>query len=132
MKTSILDVRNPPHVVISDENVKRFCRGLKGFLNTGYVDDLGGWYGDQHEEFFQVNGYNHGGFKMWYQPKHSILFEVKPFDSEGYDFIFWHKGGTNVLDKDVYKIDSQTTIRKDKVAALVANVLAPALDNLGF
>ena len=131
METSIIDTSNPPDVVIDDNQLKRFCRGLWKFFSNGYTDDLGTFIEDKSNLFAHVNS---DGFKVWLMKGKCLQFVARPFDCEEYTFVFLHdvRSACMVLggiygDNGRAKIDDER-----KRTALVDNVLKPALANLGF
>lgn len=132
METSIIDTSNPPDVVISDENVKRFCRGLKDFFSNGCTDDLG--YFKENKAVLNASINSDGLKKVWLNKGKSLAFSVQPFDCEYYDFDFLHddKSGCMVLGPIFRGASSRAIPGERKRKALVQNILTPALADLGF
>ena len=129
--STILDMSNPPHVVISDDNVKRFCRGLKDFFSDGYTEGLGAIA--ENKDVFSAS-VNCDKFRVWLTKGKVLQISAEPFDCEEYNFVFRHNDKLGRMELgDIFgdmgpkKIDNER-----KCTALVHNVLAPALANLGF
>ncbi|MEE0406254.1 MAG: hypothetical protein UDQ58_06705 [Desulfovibrio sp.] len=149
MGHSILDMSTHKHVSISDKNVEKLINTLKDFLTTGYTEGLGAIA--ENKDFFS-DGYTEGlgaiaenkdvfsasvncdKFRVWLTKGKVLQISAEPFDCEEYNFVFRHNDklgrmelGDIFGDMGTKKIDNER-----KCTALVHNVLAPALANLGF
>jgi len=134
--STILDTSNPPHVVISDKNVKKLGSRLKQLHSDSKINTLGPIH--EGKDWLYVP---YEGLDVYFDSE-GLQITVKLFrDNEVFDFYFRHidELGCMVFD-DVIEDEDASNIKKKakrvdserKREALVTNVLAPALANLGL